>query len=185
MRRGLLAGFITLAAAGGLACLLGTPVMGAEPPLAGSVAKFSLANGQRPAPSTRFIDPAGKPVTLAALRGKLLLVNFWATWCVPCVHELPSLERLQTALGSDKFQVVLVSEDRGEADEVRRFLTKIGLPKMPSYRDPPLALFRAFDGHGLPTTVLIDPQGNEIGRLEGDAAWDQPDALALIRHFLQ
>jgi len=182
MRRWRIAGLIVLLTAAGFA--LGPRVESASPPLGGSVAKFILADGQRPVPMTPFLDPDGKGTTFAALRGKLLVVNFWATWCVPCLQELPSLERLQAALGPDKVRVMLVSEDRGEAGELRRFLDRLGLSRMPTYRDPPLALFRALGGRALPTTILIDPQGNEIGRLEGDAAWDQPDALALIRHYV-
>ena len=126
----------------------------------------------------------GEPMSLADFRGRIVLVNFWATWCGPCVAEMPSLDRLEAKLGGRDFTVITVSEDRNPA-VIAPFYEEHGLRHLKRYHDPSGALSRAFGIRGLPTTVLIDREGQEIGRIEGPAEWDSPEAKALIRHFMR
>ena len=128
----------------------------------------------------RFNDASGKPVDLAAFRGKVVLVNLWATWCAPCRAEMPALDRLQAALGGADFQVVAIAEDTGGMAKVKSYLASVGAGHIVPYVDTSLESAHAFDVIGLPTSLLIDRQGRVIGRLVGPAAWDQPAAKALI-----
>lgn len=156
----------------------------AAPPIAGTVVNFNPAETPRPVPETGFTDLAGEARTLAHFRGRVVALNFWATWCGPCIREMPSLDRLQAALGGDGFTVVLMSQDRRGAEQVEPFLAKLDIG-LTSQLDPKMALFRALGGRSLPTTILIDARGNELGRLVGPAEWDRPEALALIRYYLE
>jgi thiol-disulfide isomerase/thioredoxin len=155
----------------------------APPALAGSYKDFTANAAPPPAPEAGFtLD--GKPMSLADFRGRVVLVNFWATWCGPCVAEMPSLDRLQAELGGTDFTVITLSEDRNPA-VIAPFYETHGLEHLKPYHDPSGALSRAFGIRGLPTSVLIDRQGREVGRLEGPAEWDSGEALALLRHFLR
>ncbi len=156
----------------------------AAPPIAGAVQNFTPAESLRPVPAIPFIALDGTEHTLADFRGRVVALNFWATWCGPCIREMPSLDRLQAALGGDDFTVVLMSQDRNGETLVPPFLARLGLEHLTSYLDPTFPLFRAMGGRGLPTTILIDADGNEIGRIAGAAEWDTPEALALIRYYL-
>jgi thiol-disulfide isomerase/thioredoxin len=146
--------------------------------------QFIPAQGSQPAPEIAFEDGAGNPVSLADFRGRLVLVNFWATWCGPCVEEMPSLDRLQAKLGSRRFEVVAVSQDRGGARVVQPFRDRLGLAALKAYFDPKGNFGRSFGIRGLPTSILIDRKGREIGRFEGAAEWDGAPALALIQRYL-
>jgi thiol-disulfide isomerase/thioredoxin len=157
---------------------------GKGPPHAGEMQKFTPLDAPRPAPDVTFSDADGRSTSLAAFRGKIVLVNLWATWCAPCVEEMPALDRLQAALGGDTFAVVAISSDRAGAKAVDPFVEKVGLKALKPYLDPPGAATRAFAARGLPTSILLDRDGNELGRLEGKAAWDSADAKALIRHYI-
>ncbi len=137
-----------------------------------------------PAPEIDFTDIEGKPVTLADKRGKLVLLNVWATWCPPCVREMPSLDRLQAALGGPGFEVVALSEDRAGAPVVAAFYKRLGLTTLDTYLDPGSRASRALKVRGLPTTVLIDRRGYELGRVAGPVDWDSEAAIGLIRHYL-
>ena len=130
-----------------------------------------------------FTDAEGALVKLDDKRGKLVLMNFWATWCPPCVREMPSLDRLQAELGGPGFEVVALSEDR-EAKAIGPFYEHFGLTGLAGYHDPYGRLVRQLLVPGLPTTILIDQAGNEIGRVVGPAEWDSPEAVALMRHYL-
>lgn len=134
-------------------------------------------------PVARFEGPNG-PVTLADFRGKTVLLNLWASWCGPCVEELPSLDRLQGALGSDDFMVLAVDMDRSKA-EAMAFLKKAQIKNLPLYHDNRFALAQKLSVPGLPSglplTVLYDKNGVERARLSGGADWDGDDARALIR----
>ena len=154
------------------------------PPFKGALQSYKPAEPARPAPEIRFTDMAEKPLTLADFKGKVLLLNYWATWCAPCVEEMPSLERLQTRLGGAEFMVLAVSVDRQGLSIVEPFLQRIGLKQLPIYLDRSGASMRAFGVRGLPTTMIIDRDGNEAGRLEGMAHWDSPEAEALMRHYI-
>ncbi len=134
-------------------------------------------------PLGRIITGDGAEITLADRRGKLILVNFWATWCAPCIIEMPELDALQARLGSDNFEVVAVSMDR-TMDDARRFYEENGLAHLALYHDPALRLALSAGARGLPTTILYDRHGGEIGRLSGEAAWASEDAVALIEAAL-
>ncbi len=172
-----------------LAVLLGTPDRahaGGQPPLQGVFKdNFTLLDPPVPAPQTGFTDAGGREITLAAFEGQVVLLNFWATWCAPCVREMPTLDRLQDKLGSQGLAVVAVSQDRGGLAVVAPFVKQLGLRHLEIYLDPRGALSRAFGLGGLPTTLLIDAEGRLVGGLEGPAEWDSEEALALIRHYLE
>ncbi|MFN4090847.1 MAG: TlpA family protein disulfide reductase [Alphaproteobacteria bacterium] len=155
-----------------------------RPPIAGTVSGFVLADRPAPAPAITFTDGDGAEMTLADFRGKVVLVNLWATWCAPCVKELPDLDRLQAVLGGEDFEVLALSSDRGGAETVRPFLERLGIHRLAVYLDPPSAATRAFRPRGLPTSILIDAEGREVGRLEGIAEWDAPEAQDLIRFYI-
>ena len=132
-------------------------------------------------PEISFADAEGAEKSLSEWRGKVVLVNIWATWCVPCRQEMPALEKLQAALGGKDFQVVAVNIDRGGIDKPKSFLVETGAAHLTLYTDPSRKLFSALKAMGMPTTLLLDRKGHEIGRLVGPADWDSPEALALIK----
>ena len=142
------------------------------------VGRFQVS--QRPAAEFAFTDGAGKPVRLADFAGKAVLLNLWATWCVPCIREMPSLDRLQSELGGADFQVVAAAQDRGGAAVVLPFLEKLGVKALAPYLDTPGAAGRAFGVQGLPTSILIGRDGRETARLLGGADWDSPAVRAQI-----
>jgi len=154
------------------------------PPISGTVANFKPAQPAKEPPPTRFIDPKGQELNLERYRGKLVLVNFWATWCAPCVREMPSLDRLQAALGKEGLVVLPLSLDGPTKPRVEPFYKDRQLANLPILFDEKNFTFGRFGVSVLPTTILIDPSGKEIGRLEGPAEWDAPEALALLRHYL-
>ncbi len=129
----------------------------------------------------KFQDAEGKERTLADWRGKVVLLNLWATWCLPCRKEMPSLDRLQAALGSDKFEVVALSVDRKGLDASRKFLDETKVERLALYVDASTRATSELRVVGLPATLLLDAEGREIGRLLGPAEWDSEDAKRLIR----
>lgn len=158
-------------------------------PLAkGEVAAFAPTLEAKRLPEIAFQDGEGRPLTLAGVGPGLSLVNLWATWCAPCRKEMPALDQLQAALGSDRFRVVAINVDTRDADKPRKFLNDIGVASLAYYADPKAASFQtlraAGRGFGLPTTLLVDAQGCEIGHIAGPAEWASPDAQALIRAAL-
>ena len=138
----------------------------------------------QPAPEVGFTDLAGNPASLADFKGKPVVVNFWATWCEPCLREMPSLERLQTQLDG-RLTVLAISEDRAGARVVSPFLGKLELGKVKVYLDPKTEVGRAFNVRGLPTTVIIDAEGRVAGRVEGAAEWDSPKMLGALQPLLK
>lgn len=157
----------------------------AEPPLRGIFAdNFIVLEAPAPAPKADFRALSGDPATLDDYRGRLVLLNFWATWCAPCIREMPSLDRLQAELGPEGLQVVAVSVDRAGAEIVGPFLAELGVTRLDILLDPKFRSARAFSISGLPATFIIDPEGRLVGGLEGPAEWDSPDALALLRYYL-
>ncbi|HEY9568502.1 MAG TPA: TlpA disulfide reductase family protein, partial [Thalassobaculum sp.] len=127
----------------------------------------------------------GRPIKLDAYRGSLVLLNVWATWCAPCIRELPSLDRLQAELGGERFRVVLLSVDRKGLETAAPFLEKLGIANLRTAADPKSELARALGATGLPTSVLLDADGRIVGRMLGDAEWDSPAAKALLLHYLE
>jgi thiol-disulfide isomerase/thioredoxin len=145
--------------------------------------EFIPASPPLPAPAISFLDFSGNTVSLSEFTGKIVLVNLWATWCEPCLREMPSLARMQLRLG-DKITVVAVSEDRGGAKTVEPFIDKLGLKSIKTYLDPKSTAERAFEVQGLPTSFLIDRQGRILGKVEGAAEWDAPKLLETLKAFL-
>ncbi len=150
----------------------------------GDVAALLPAKAPEPMGELAFEDAAGKPTTLATHAGKALLVNLWATWCVPCRQEMPALDRLQQTLGSSDFEVVAINIDTARLERPKAFLNEINVKNLQYYADPSADVFqvlkRAGKVIGLPTTILIGPDGCEIGTMAGPAEWDSEDAKALI-----
>ncbi len=147
----------------------------------GEMADFVYAASPRLAPTERFLHE-GREITLAEFRGKAALVNFWATWCAPCLKELPSLDALARELGGEDFTVVAVAADPKGPAAAQEFLDKLKLKNLKLYADPTLALAIATGGSAvLPVSILYDADGREIGRYTGEADWASPEAKALIK----
>jgi thiol-disulfide isomerase/thioredoxin len=169
--------------------LVAVPAFFAAPALAklgpdlatGTLAKFTLAKEPKPLPELAFTDAEDKPLKLADYKGKAVLLNFWATWCAPCVKEMPSLDKLQAEMGKDKFVVLPLSLDGPSKPKVAPFYADKKLGNLGIYFDKGKKVMGALDISVLPTSVLVDAEGREIGRLEGDADWDKPEALALMK----
>jgi thiol-disulfide isomerase/thioredoxin len=178
-----------LAATGLLALVLGLTLRseaGSEPPLKGIFARnFSLSAPPVPAPTEGFEAGDGSEVTLAAFRGQVVVLNFWATWCGPCVREMPSLNRLQAALDGHGLKVVAVSEDRAGREVVEKFYAEYGLDALELFLDARGGLRRSLEVRGLPTTFIVDAEGRIVGSIEGAAEWDSPEAVELIHHYLK
>jgi len=162
-----------------------TSARAAEPPRAGGMEQFTLNTPPLPVPETPFFDASGKARTLAEFKGRVVLVNFWATWCAPCVHEMPSLDRLQADLGGKDFTVLAINEDRSGAKVATPFLEKHGWKNLTVNVDKQMALSRAFGVRGMPSTFLIDRDSRIVGAFVGPAEWDAAEAKALIRHYLK
>lgn len=147
----------------------------------GQMAAFVFKSAPEALPAAPFVDAEGREVTLADWKGKVVLLNLWATWCAPCRKEMPGLDRLQAELGSDRFEVVAVSVDRTGIEGARKFLDQINVRRLAVLSDPSARMGTTLKAIGLPTTVLINAEGNEVGRLVGPAEWDTPEAKALVR----
>ncbi len=155
-----------------------------EPLVHGEIAALALSDAPRPMPDLTFTGPDGKTVKLADFRGRDLLLNLWATWCVPCRQEMPALDRLEAKLGGPDFQVVAVNVDTARLDRPRAFLREIGVKSLAFYADNTANVFEVLKEGGkvlgLPTTILVDKNGCDIGTMAGAAKWDSPDALVLF-----
>jgi thiol-disulfide isomerase/thioredoxin len=151
----------------------------------GHMAAFVFKKEPETLPDVRFQDANGAEKTLADWRGKVVLVNLWATWCAPCRKEMPALDRLQRELGSSKFEVVAISVDRTGLAGARKFLDETNVQNLALYADPTTKLSSALKAVGLPITLLLDTEGREIGRLVGPAEWDSEDAKRLIRAVMK
>lgn len=134
-------------------------------------------------PDFAFTDAAGKAHAVADFAGKGLVINLWATWCPPCVAEMPALDRLAAALAGEEILVLPLSSDRGGEPVVRAFYERTRLATLRIWLDPRGAAARALGARGLPTTIIVDRAGRERARLEGDAAWDAPAFAAAIRRL--
>ena len=135
-------------------------------------------------PDFEFEDGLGKVVKLSDFKGKVVLLNLWATWCLPCREEMPSLDNLKANFSKEAFDVVAISLDRGGLGKPRKFFEEIRLKDLALYHDPTTKLMFKLQAVGLPATLLIDRQGREIGRLPGPAQWDSEEAFTIIRKAL-
>jgi thiol-disulfide isomerase/thioredoxin len=157
------------------------PVLHDQSLLVGDMAKFVFAASPRTAPMETFLHD-GRDVTLAVFRGRAILVNFWATWCAPCLKELPSLDALEAALGGKDFAVVAVAADPKGPEAAGEFLKKLNIKRLQLYADPKLNLTIATGGAAvLPVSILYDAEGREVGRLVGEADWTSEEAKALVK----
>jgi len=155
-------------------------------PLAhGEVAALTMATAPLRLPDLAFEDADGQPKKLSDWRGRTVLVNLWATWCVPCRKEMPALEGLQTRLGGPDFEVVAVNIDTRDPDKPRKFLKDANLSRLGYYSDDKAKVFQDLKvvgrALGMPTSVLVDGQGCEIATIAGPAEWDSDDAIKLIQ----
>jgi thiol-disulfide isomerase/thioredoxin len=154
----------------------------------GEAAAVNVAKSPLRLPDLAFQDASGKALTLEHWRGRTVLLNLWATWCVPCRKEMPALDALQQRLGGPGFEVVAINIDTRDPDKPKAWLKEVGVQKLAYYADPAAKSFqelksvgRAF---GMPTTLLIDPKGCEIGTIAGPAEWASDDAIKLIKAAL-
>jgi thiol-disulfide isomerase/thioredoxin len=155
-----------------------------EPLARGEVAAVRPTEDSRRLPALAFQDAAGQPKTLADWRGRTVLVNLWATWCIPCRKEMPALDALEGELGSPQFEVVAVNIDTRNLDKPKAWLHDVGVGHLAYYSDANAKVFQdlkvAGKAIGMPTTILVDPAGCEIASLSGPAEWASPDGLKLV-----
>lgn len=151
----------------------------------GDMKKLVFHDAPEPVTDAAFnlADDAGQ-ATLQDYSGKYVLLNFWATWCAPCRKEMPQLSELQTEFGGDDFEVLTIATGRNSPTGIRKFFEEIGVDNLPRHQDPRQELAAQMAIFGLPITVLIDPEGNEVARLRGDADWASDNAKAIIATIL-
>jgi thiol-disulfide isomerase/thioredoxin len=148
-----------------------------------SLGQFTALPAPLPAPTLAFTTRDGGQKHLSDFKGRLVLVNLWATWCVPCVEEMPSLDRLQAKLG-DKLTILAISEDRQGDTAVGPFLQKNGIRHLSIFLDPKSVATNELGAQGLPTSYLIARDGTIIGKEEGGASWDDPAMIAKLQPYL-
>ena len=145
---------------------------------------FPLHQAPKPLPDLSFKDEQGRNVRLRDFRGKVVVLNVWATWCAPCRQEMPTLDRLQAKLGGPEFEVVALSVDHAGPQAVQKFFRQIGVKHLRLYIDSSPETMDKLNVPGLPVTFLIDRQGRELGRLVGTTEWDSPEMLRLLRSVI-
>jgi len=136
-----------------------------------------------PAPTFAFLARDGHAHTLADFRGRFVLINLWATWCQPCVREMPSLDRAQAKLG-DRLRILAIAEDKRGAEVVLPFLEKLRPSRLAVYLDPADAAYRALKAHAFPTSFLVDPSGRIVATRVGAVEWDSPSMMASLERYL-
>lgn len=162
-------------------CTLG---QGPKTPSARDVGVLKVWDAPCPLPdSIAFTDASGNALTLKDFAGKTVVLNLWATWCPPCLNEMPALDRLQAAMGGEAFTVVALNQDRGGVKVAGQWLADKGLG-LDVYADPKGAVARAVEAAGLPTTLVIDAQGRERARLMGEAEWDSAEMQERLRGLM-
>lgn len=149
----------------------------------GEMARFNFDDPQ-PARDGVFLSPDQSEHKLSDFRGSPVLINFWATWCPPCRKEMPSLDRLQAALGDDA-HVLTIAAGRNSPRAIDAFFAEAGVTRLPKFMDPQGAFAREMSVFGLPVSILLDADGHVVGRLIGDAEWDSPEAIGLIRALIR
>jgi thiol-disulfide isomerase/thioredoxin len=182
---------VAMLAAGSIVAI-GRPVASPQsPPQAGTCApprgefvNFAAAPTPRPLADVPFFDKDGRPRRFADYRGRGLVVNFWATWCAPCVKEMPDLDRLNARLKGEDIDVLTLSSDREGAPVVESFFRRLDLKTLPVLLDKNGAVARAHKVAGLPTTLLVDREGREVARVVGVAAWDSDAVVATVRRCI-
>ncbi len=187
----MVAGVAALGVAIGVAVWLASPSQTPMPATAATAQaqraafEFRPLDEPRPLPALRFTDADGHDLTLGDFRGRLVLLNIWATWCGPCRKEMPTLDRLQARLGGPDFEVVALSIDRQGLAVVKPFYEELGLKALRIYLDASGKATQTLGTVGVPTTLLIDQEGREIGRVLGPAEWDSPEVESVIRRYMK
>jgi thiol-disulfide isomerase/thioredoxin len=146
--------------------------------------KLLLLDVPKPVAAINFNDGEGHARSLADFKGKVVLLNIWAAWCIPCRKEMPALDRLQASLGGPDFEVVPVSIDRGGRDTVAKFYAETAIRNLAMYIDPSGQAVRTAGAVGLPTTLIINRESAEIDRIIGPLEWDAPEAAEFLRHVI-
>lgn len=145
---------------------------------------FPIHEVPKTLPALSFVDGNRQKRTLASFKEKLVLLNIWATWCGPCREEMPTLDRLQAQLGSKAFEVVALSIDNADITRIENFYKELNLDSLAAYVDPTGSAMTILNVNGIPATLLISPQGEELGRMLGPAEWDAPEIVETIRQYL-
>jgi thiol-disulfide isomerase/thioredoxin len=153
--------------------------LGQEPPK-----NFVMHDVSKPMAAINFDDGQGRSRSLTDFKGKVVVLNIWATWCGPCRAEMPALDRLQAALGGRDFEVVPISIDRGGIDLVKKFYAEINVRNLAMYVDTSGQVVRILSAMGVPTTLVIDRAGNEVGRIVGPAEWDAPEVAEYLKPII-
>lgn len=171
------------------ACKPAEEVVRRMAPLArGEIAAVAVATSPKRLPNLAFKDAGGNEKTLADWRGRTLLLNLWATWCVPCRKEMPALDALQDRLGGPQFEVVAINIDTRDAEKPKAWLNEVGIRKLAYYADNTARVFQDLKAvgkaFGMPTTLIVDPNGCELAALSGPAEWASEDAITLINAAL-
>ncbi len=148
--------------------------------LTGGMKKFTLSETAKTLPLDKELVGPDGTTTLAAYKGRVLLINLWAEWCAPCIEEMPTLAALQKELGGPDFHVLPISIDRAPRDQAQAVLGRFHAANLETLSDPKMGLMGDLGFIGLPATILVDREGREVGRMVGPAKWDSPDAINLI-----
>lgn len=151
----------------------------------GDMKKLVLHSAPKDVSAKAFLKDTGEEGFLSEYEGKITLLNFWATWCAPCRKEMPMLSELQTELGGDDFEVVTLATGRNAPPAMKRFFGDIEVTNLPLHRDPKQAIARDMGVFGLPITVILDRDGQEIARMRGDADWSSESAKQILRALIQ
>jgi thiol-disulfide isomerase/thioredoxin len=163
------------------AATFGAGVLGPQGAVAGAGPERLVRTGPRALPEFVFLTADGAERRVAEFAGRGLVINLWATWCPPCVAEMPALDRLHAMLAADRIEVLALSSDRGGAMQVAPFYQRVGLRNLAILLDPAGRAGRAMGARGLPTTIIVGRDGQELARLEGAAEWDRADMVAALR----
>ncbi|WP_089174037.1 TlpA disulfide reductase family protein [Bosea sp. AS-1] len=182
---GVAAFYSGLGNAGNGSCSAAAKTAARMAPLAkGEVAAIEVRSAPQPAPELAFTGPDGKPLTLADFKGRTILVNLWATWCAPCLKEMPALDKLEKEMGGPDFAVVAINIDTRNLDKPKAWLAENKVTTLPFYGDPQAATFQALrKAHkveGMPVSIIVDKSGCELGIIQGPADWASADSKALM-----
>ncbi len=154
-------------------------------PAVGDMRNFVLHEEPVAVPDVEFKDAEGAKLKLSDFRGRVVMLNLWATWCAPCRREMPALDALEAKYGGDDFLVLALSQDRKGVDAVKKFYAEIGVKNLVVYIDKRSKTSRKLRAPGLPTTLLLGRDGKELGRLIGPAEWASEDSEHLVEYFLK
>lgn len=150
----------------------------------GDMRKLVVHSAPKPVSSVPFNSEDGGELRLADYQGKITVVNFWAVWCAPCRQEMPMLSELQEEMAGDDFEVVTIAMGRNSPQAMRQFFGEIEVENLPLHADPRMGLSREMGVFGLPVTLILDRNGQELARLQGDAHWNSDSAKAIIQTLI-